>query len=114
MGIWEQTRMYFQLYLYFHAQGHKPDFYPTLFKVLRKDPMQKRTGPSTSVVDGDGNTVTSNITYGKADYRHMAKKMCDAAQLDLSELFEVNGMFKPYDKQFIGDYSNYWAGSMLI
>ena len=30
MGIWEQTRMYYQLYLYFHAQGHKPDFYPTL------------------------------------------------------------------------------------
>ena len=109
MGIWEQTRMYYQLYLYFHAQGHKPDFYPTLFKMLRQDPMQKRTGPSTSVVDGDGNTTTSNITYGKDDYLKMAKKMCDAAQLDLSELFEVNGMFVPYDKQFVGDYSNYWV-----
>ena len=109
MGIWEQTRMYYQLYLYFHAQGHKPDFYPTLFKLLRQDPMQKRTGPSTSVVDGDGNTTTANITYGKADYLHMAKKMCDAAQLDLSELFEVNGMFKPYEKFFVGDYSNYWV-----
>lgn len=71
--------------------------------------MQKRTGPSTSVVDGDGNTTTSNITYGKDDYLKMAKKMCDAAQLDLSELFEVNGMFVPYDKQFVGDYSNYWV-----
>ena len=109
MGIWEQTRMYYQLYLYFHAQGHKPDFYPTLFKLLRQDPMQKRTGPSTSVVDGDGNTTTANITYGKADYLHMAKKMCDAAQLDLSELFEVNGMFVPYNKFFVGDYSNYWV-----
>ena len=109
MGIWEQTRMYFQLYLYFHAQGHKPDFYPTLFKLLRKDPMQKRTGPTTSVVDGDGNSVTGTITYGKDDYLHMAKKMCDAAQLDLSEFFEVNGMFKPYDKFFVGDYSNYWV-----
>ena len=109
MGIWEQTRMYYQLYLYFHAQGHKPDFYPTLFKMLRQDPIRKRTGPSTSVVDGDGNTTTSNITYGKDDYLHMAKKMCDAAQLDLSELFEVNGMFVPYNKQFVGDYSNYWV-----
>ena len=109
MGIWEQTRMYYQLYLYFHAQGHKPDFYPTLFKMLRQDPIRKRTGPSTSVVDGDGNTVTASLTYGKDDYLHMAKKMCDAAQLDLSEFFEVNGMFKPYDKQFIGDYSNYWV-----
>ena len=112
MGIWEQTRMYYQLYLYFHAQGHKPDFYPTLFKMLRQDPMKKRTGPSTSVVDGDGNTVTANITYGKTDYLHMAKKMCDAAQLDLSEFFEVNGMFKPYEKKFIGDYSNYWVTTL--
>ena len=110
MSIWEQTRFYFQLYLYFHAQGHKPDFYPTLFKMLRKDPIQKRTGPSdASLTDGDGNVVGGRITYGKTDYLHMAKKMCDAAQLDLSELFEVNGMFVPYDKFFVGDYSNYWV-----
>ena len=110
MGIWEQTRMYYQLYLYFHAQGHKPDFYPTLFKLLRQDPMQKRTGPSdSSLTDGDGNVVGGRITYGKDDYLHMAKKMCDAAQLDLSELFEVNGMFVPYNKFFVGDYSNYWV-----
>ncbi|MBO4839667.1 MAG: M60 family metallopeptidase [Bacteroidaceae bacterium] len=110
MGIWEQTRLYYQLYLYFHAQGHKPDFYPTLFKMLRKDPMRKRTGPSYSnLTDGDGNVVSGVITYGKDDYLHLAKKMCDAAQLDLSELFEVNGMFVPYDKFFVGDYSNYWV-----
>ena len=110
MNIWEQTRFYFQLYLYFHAQGHKPDFYPTLFKMLRKDPIQKRTGPQdASLKDGDGNVVGGRITYGKTDYLHMAKKMCDAAQLDLSELFEVNGMFVPYDKFFVGDYSNYWV-----
>jgi len=110
MSIWEQTRFYYQLYLYFHAQGHKPDFYPTLFKLLRKDPIQKRTGPSdATLTDGDGNVVGGRITYGKTDYLHMAKKMCDAAQLDLSELFEVNGMFVPYEKKFIGDYSNYWV-----
>ena len=110
MSIWEQTRFYYQLYLYFHAQGHKPDFYPTLFKLLRNDPIQKRTGPSdATLTDGDGNVVGGRITYGKTDYLHMAKKMCDAAQLDLSELFEVNGMFVPYEKKFIGDYSNYWV-----
>ena len=110
MSIWEQTRFYFQLYLYFHAQGHKPDFYPTLFKMLRKDPIQKRTGPyDSSLTNGDGEVVGGYITYGKTDYLHMAKKMCDAAQLDLSELFEVNGMFVPYDKFFICDYSNYWV-----
>ena len=110
MSIWEQTRFYFQLYLYFHAQGHKPDFYPTLFKMLRQDPIRKRTGPyDASLTNSDGEVVGGNITYGKTDYLHMAKKMCDAAQLDLSELFEVNGMFVPYDKFFVGDYSNYWV-----
>ena len=110
MSIWEQTRFYFQLYLYFHAQGHKPDFYPTLFKMLRQDPIQKRTGPyDSNLTNGDGEVVGGYITYGKTDYLHMAKKMCDAAQLDLSELFEVNGMFVPYDKFFVGDYSNYWV-----
>ena len=110
MSIWEQTRFYFQLYLYFHAQGHKPDFYPTLFKMLRQDPIRKRTGPyDSSLTNSDGEVVGGNITYGKTDYLHMAKKMCDAAQLDLSELFEVNGMFVPYDKFFVGDYSNYWV-----
>ena len=109
MTIWEQTRFYFQLYLYFHAQGHKPDFYPTLFKLLRKDPIQKRSSDyDATVVNNDGKTG-GYISYGKQDYLHMAKKMCDAAQLDLSELFEVNGMFVPYDKLYINDYSDYWV-----
>lgn len=109
MDIWEQTRFYYQLYLYFHAQGHKPDFYPTLFKLLRQDPIQKRTGPYDATLENNDGIVGGRITYGKHDYLHMAKKMCDAAQLDLSELFEVNGMFVPYDKIFIGDYSEYWV-----
>ncbi|MBP5392572.1 MAG: M60 family metallopeptidase [Bacteroidaceae bacterium] len=110
MTIWEQTRFYFQLYLYFHAQGHKPDFYPTLFKMLRQDPIQKRTGTyDSSLTNGDGEVVGGRVTYGKTDYLHMAKKMCDAAQLDLSELFEVNGMFVPYEKYYVGDYSDYWV-----
>ena len=109
MSIWEQTRFYFQLYLYFHAQGHNPNFYPTLFKMLRQDPIQKRSSTwDANVEDGDGNKG-GYISYGKQDYLHMAKKMCDAAQLDLSELFEVNGMFVPYEKFYVGDYGNYWV-----
>lgn len=110
MTIWEQTRFYFQLYLYFHAQGHKPDFYPTLFKLLRQDPIRKRSSTyDASLVNGDGETVGGYISYGKQDYLHMAKKMCDAAQLDLSEFFEVNGMFVPYNKFYVGDYADYWV-----
>lgn len=109
LDIWQQTRFYFQLYLYFHAQGHNPNFYPTLFKLLRQDPLQKRSNVyDANVVDNEGKKG-GYISYGKDDYLHMAKKMCDAAQLDLSELFEVNGMFVPYEKTFVGDYSNYWV-----
>ena len=109
MDIWEQTRFYFQLYLYFHVQGHKPDFYPTLFKMLRKDPIRKRSGDYVSSLVKEGQTVGGYLSYGKQDYLHMAKKMCDAAQLDLSEFFEVNGMFVPYDKFYVGDYGDYWV-----
>lgn len=109
MSIWEQTRFYFQLYLYFHAQGHKPDFYPTLFKMLRKDPIQKRSSTYDASLANEDGVVGGYISYGKDDYLHMAKKMCDAAQLDLSELFEVNGMFVPYNKFYVGDYGDYWV-----
>ncbi|MGN0233985.1 MAG: M60 family metallopeptidase [Bacteroidaceae bacterium] len=110
MDIWQQTRMYYQLYLYYHAQGHNPNFYPTLFKMLREDPIQKRSSDyDASLVDGEGNTVGGYKSYGKDDYLHMAKKMCDAAGEDLSEFFEVNGMFVPVTNKFVGDYSNYWV-----
>ncbi len=109
MDIWEQTRFYFQLYLYFHAQGHKPDFYPTLFKLLRQDPIRKRSNTYDSSLQKNGVTVGGYLSYGRQDYLHMAKKMCDAAQLDLSELFEVNGMFVPYNKYYLDDYGDYWV-----
>ena len=109
MNIWEQTRFYFQLYLYFHAQGHKPDFYPTLFKMLRKDPIRKRSSDYDASLANENGVVGGYLSYGKQDYLHMAKKMCDAAQLDLSELFEVNGMFVPYNKFYVGDYGDYWV-----
>lgn len=109
MDIWEQTRFYYQLYLYYHVQGHKPDFYPTLFKMLRQDPIRKRSNDyDASLVNGDGQTVGGYKSYGKDDYLHMAKKMCDAAGEDLSEFFEVNGMFVPVNNRYIGDYSDYW------
>ena len=110
MSIWAQTRMYYQLYLYYHAQGHNPNFYPTLFKLLRQDPIRKRSGDyDASLVNGDGEKVGGYKSYGKQDYLHMAKKMCDAAQQDLSEFFEVNGMFVPVDNRYIGDYGDYWV-----
>lgn len=109
MNIWEQTRFYFQLYLYFHAQGHNPNFYPTLFKLLRQDPIKKRSSTYDATLANEDGVVGGYISYGSQDYLHMAKKMCDAAQLDLSEFFEVNGMFVPYEKFYVGDYADYWV-----
>ena len=110
MSIWTQTRMYFQLYLYYHAQGHNPRFYQTLFKLLREDPMSKRSGDyDSSLKNGSGKAVGGYITYGRQNYLHLAKKICDAAQADLSEFFEVYGFFHPQEKRYIGDYSDYWV-----
>lgn len=111
--IWNSTRMYFQLYLYFHAMHHDDNFYPNLFRKMRKNPIVISSGwDSTTeysyVENGQTKKGTgANITYGRLDYLHLAKMICDVAQADLSEFFESFGMFVPADKVFVGDYSNY-------
>lgn len=90
-NIWMTTGMFFQLYLYFHVQGHDPNFYPNLFRAMRKDPINK----------GSGN--------GATDYLKLARKICDVAQADLSEFFEAYGMFIPCDNLHVGDYADYYV-----
>lgn len=111
-NIWAQTQMYYQLYLYYHVLGNKPDFYPTLFRMLRKDPIEKGPWDGSLSTDSDGDGVTDIVggfrSSGKDDYLKMARMMCDAAGEDLSELFEAYGMFVPVSDYWIGDYSNYW------
>ena len=107
--IWNTTRMFFQLYLYFHGMHHDDQFLPNLFRALRKNPIEKRSGwDSTTPFEDGGETKTgANITYGRLDYLHLAKTVCDVAQADLSEFFESYGMFVPADKVHVGDYANY-------
>ncbi len=111
--IWNSTRMYFQLYLYFHAMHHDDNFYPNLFRKMRKNPIVISSGwdgttEYSYVEDGQTKKGTgANITYGRLDYLHLAKMICDVAQADLSEFFESFGMFVPADKVHVGDYSNY-------
>ena len=90
-NIWQTTSLFFQLYLYFHVQKHDEQFLPNLFRAMRKDPIDKSTGK------------------GSTDYLHLAKKICDVAQADLSELFEAYGMFVPGDKVHVGDYADYYV-----
>ena len=111
--IWNTTRMFFQLYLYFHVMHHDDQFYPNLFRALRKNPINKRSGwdsttEYTYTEKGETKTGTgANITYGRLDYLHFAKTVCDVAQADLSEFFESYGMFVPVKDFFVGDYANY-------
>ena len=96
-NIWMTTGMFFQLYLYFHAQHHDDNFLPNLFRKMRKNPISKWSGP------GNGGPTS----YGKDDYLHLAKMICDVAQADLSEFFEAYGMFIPVEMLHVEDYANY-------
>lgn len=97
-NIWMTTGMFFQLYLYFHVQHHDDNFLPNLFRKMRQNPINKWSGPG-----GSGQPTS----YGKDDYLHLAKMICDVAQADLSEFFEAYGMFIPVNMLHVGDYSNY-------
>ena len=84
------SRLYFQLYLYFHAAKKDVTFYPRLFEALRKDRIAK-----------------GYITYAKDDQLKFAEKCCEIAQMDLSEFFEAWGFFEPMESLNVGDYSTY-------
>ena len=91
------SRMFFQLYLYFHAVGNDTTFYPRLFEALRKDPMKK--GPQDNSWVYQTQAIDNQLKF--------AEKCCEIAQMDLSEFFEVWGFFEPMTDAFVGDYSNY-------
>lgn len=111
-SIWAQAQFFYRLYLYYHAMGNNPKFYPTLFKMLRQDPIHKGNWDNSLTADSDGDGEIDirggYKSYGKNDYLKLAKKICDAAGADLSEMFEAYGMFVPVSDYFVGDYSNYW------
>lgn len=111
-NIWMTTGMFFQLYLYFHAQHHDDNFLPNLFRQMRKQPINKGTwdGSVTYTYTDNGEEKTgtgANVASGAKDYLHLAKMICDVAQADLSEFFEAYGMFIPVTKMHVGDYANY-------
>ncbi len=91
-------RMYFQLYLYYHAAGNNPQFYPTLFKLLREDPLEKASGDETQ-------------NSGRKDLLKFAEKCSEAAGEDLTDFFEAHGFFVPMINVTIGDYGSYTINS---
>ena len=91
-------RMYFQLYLYYHAAGNNPQFYPNLFKLLREDPLKKASGDETQ-------------NSGREDLLKFALKCSEAAGEDLTDFFEAHGFFVPMINVTIGDYGSYTINS---
>ena len=101
--VFSRTRMYFQLYLYFHAAGKDTTFYPRLFEELRHDPLYQG---DIIGYNSDGYKIYN--TRGKEDQLKFAEKCCEVAQMDLSEFFEAWGFFVPMDSILVGDYGDYY------
>lgn len=92
-NLWQRSRAYFQLWLYFHLMEHDTTFYPRLFDKFRKTPMTRSTN-------------ANNPGSGLTDYLRFAKFACDVAQADLSEFFQFWGFFVPIKNYEVGDYTN--------
>ena len=88
-SIWGMTQMYYKLFLYYHVLGHNPKFYPRLFEMLRQDPQKNNRAGQ---VDGANAQL------------HLYKKVCAAAEEDLTEFFRAHGFFKPLNNWSIEDY----------
>jgi len=91
-STWGCTRMYFQLWVYYHALGHNKKFYPRLYELLRRYPIS--------------HPYYLNPRY---DMLHFAKMCCVAAQEDLTDFFEAWGFFVPLKDYKIDDYSSFIA-----
>ena len=86
-------RMFWQLYLYYHVAGNNPQFYPTLFRILRSSPLKKTAGTA--------------VNYGRYDLLHFVEKCCEASGEDMTDFFEAWGFFVPMSRVEFGDYGTY-------
>lgn len=105
--LFSMTRMYFQLFLYFHAAGNMPDFYPRLFEELRRDRLVGWSTGAQDVLDENGYYVGSmNALH---DQLKFAEKCMDIAQMDLLEFFDAWGFFIPMKNAYVGDYGHHYV-----
>ena len=79
-------RLNWQLWNYFHRCGVQPDFFPTLFQLLREDPLPSEFASYFGMKQDEG---ASQLKY--------AEKVCDAAKLDLTDFFDAWGFYRPVD-----------------
>lgn len=105
--LFSMTRMYFQLFLYAHAAGKCPDFYPRLFEKLRYDRLVGWSVGSRDEMDENG--FYKNSVNALNDQLKFAEACCEILQMDLSEFFEAWGFFIPFKNGFVGDYGHHWV-----
>ncbi|MBR4989314.1 MAG: M60 family metallopeptidase [Bacteroidaceae bacterium] len=118
--LFSMTRMYFQLFLYFHAAGKNPEFYPTLFEELRADKLvgwvtssQRGSNHPSGECDGDADHPmdANGFVLGSMDATNdqlkFVEKCCSIAQMDLTEFFEAWGFFIPMKNGYVGDYGHH-------
>ena len=105
--LFSMTRMYFQLFLYFHAAEKKTDFYPELFEALRRDRLVGWSVTSQDTKDENGFYL--NSVNGVNDQLKFVEKCCSIANMDLTEFFESWGFFIPLKNGFVGDYGHHWV-----
>ena len=73
-----RLRFYWDLYLYYHLGQKNTSFYPELFKALRNDPL-----------------VLYNSTNNNNGGLKFVRKVCEVAQEDLTDFFDIWGFFEP-------------------
>ncbi len=108
-NIWVLTQRYYRLWLYYHRVGNNTQFYPRLFELIRKHPMERSYGSGSEMRPndkGEMEQVGFQLTNGYRSYLHFYKLCCEAAQEDLTEFFRAYGCFTPVDGVFQGDYTN--------
>lgn len=84
-----QMHLYYKLWLYYHLAGKNNHFYPRLFELLRRDPMNV-------TVDQDGAQCLL----------HFYKMCCKAAGEDLTEFFRAHCFFTPLKQRHVADYTS--------
>lgn len=94
-GTWGTTRMFWQLWCYYHAAKNNTKFYPRLYELLRKYPLKR-----------DTETIPGKLNP-RYDLLHFAKMCCVAAGEDLTDFFTSWGFFVPQDNYHIDDYDVY-------
>jgi hypothetical protein len=85
-----RLRFFWNFYLYYHLGQKNTSFYPELFKALRKDPL-----------------VNYNTTNNNNGGLKFVRKVCEIAQEDLTDFFEIWGFFEPIKRTTIEDYGQH-------